>query len=384
MVVMYIFYLFMYCLFSTGFTIFLVPYNGLLPDMVEDYNMRSKFSSARMIWSTLGSATCGLVPAILITNNLNTASYSVCAYIFGFLFLVASMGTFIGTWERQREPVQTTLKESIPQSVSVFRNRSFRLFLGLHIFGQCAMDFVSGMAVYYIDDVLNGYVHGYLTYAMGTLLATQLIGMLVWGPIMTKTSKKAAILSGAPIRLMGTLGLLFVSYEGVPIGSTLIMFGLIGFGNAATLTGIYAIMADMADVDELITSVHRPGPVSGMATFVRKTSAGISAAMMGLLLSVVGYDEVVANAGGRQTAFTQQGISMIFILVPALLITCLIVTAVIFPITADEFAIIKKEVARRKGEDDSRATEEEIRVCEKVTGFSFEDLWKAENMTGRS
>ena len=32
----YIFYILMYMLFSTGFTIVMVPYNGLLPDMVED------------------------------------------------------------------------------------------------------------------------------------------------------------------------------------------------------------------------------------------------------------------------------------------------------------------------------------------------------------
>jgi oligogalacturonide transporter len=35
----YIFYVLMYMLFSTGFTIVMVPYNGLLPDMVDDYTV---------------------------------------------------------------------------------------------------------------------------------------------------------------------------------------------------------------------------------------------------------------------------------------------------------------------------------------------------------
>ncbi len=384
MVAMYIFYLFMYCLFSTGFTILMVPYNGLLPDMIEDYSMRSKFSNVRMIWSTLGSAVCGLVPTFLITDNLDTGSYLLCAFIFGFLFLVTSMVTFAGTWEKQKEPVQSSLKDSFPQAISVFRNRSFQLFLGLYLFGQCGMDFVSGMAVYYVDDVLNGYGNGYFTYLMATLLVSQLVGMLIWGPVMSKTSKKTTILAGAPIRLLGTLGLLFFSYEGAKIAPILAMTALIGLGNAATLTSIFAIMADMADVDELITSIHRPGTVSGMATFVRKVSSGMSAAMIGFLLSAVGYDEVIANAGGRQAAGTQEGIAMIYIVVPAFLITCLIVTAVLFPITGREFAIIKKEVARRKGEDDSKPTEEEIRVCEKVTGFAFDELWNRENAGAKS
>ena len=46
----YVFYMVMYCLFNTGFTVLSVPYNGLLPDMMDDYAMRAKFSNMRMIF----------------------------------------------------------------------------------------------------------------------------------------------------------------------------------------------------------------------------------------------------------------------------------------------------------------------------------------------
>ncbi len=379
MTMLYIFYLFMYCLFSTGFTILMVPYNGLLPDMIDDYAMRSRFSSVRMIWSTLGSMVCGLVPTFIITNNLDTGSYMKCAIIFGILFFVTTLVTFLGTWEKQKEPVITNLSESFPQALSVFQSHSFRLFIGLYLFGQCGMDFVSGMAVYYVDDVLNGYGNGYFTYLMAVLLISQLTGMLVFAPVMSRTSKKFTILVGAPIRLIGTLGLLAFSYEGANIVPILILTALIGFGNAATLSSIFAIMADMAEVDELITSIHRPGIVSGMATFARKISAGLSAAIIGFLLSAVGYDEVLANQGARQSLSTQHGISLIYIIVPAILITGLIIVGVLFPLTGKEFAIVQKEIARRKGEDSSKITPEEIRVCEKVTGMNYDKLWNKEN-----
>lgn len=384
-VAMYIFYLAMYCLFSTGFTIISVPYNGLLPDMMDDYTTRSKFSSIRMIWSTLGSMVCGLVPTFIIRDTLDKESYLICALIFGALFLITSMVTFAGTWEKTKEPVRTSLKESFPQAVSVFRSRSFKLFIGLYLFGQCGMDFVSGMAVYYVNDVLNGYENGYFTYLMAVLLISQLVGMLVFGVIISKTSKRFAILVGAPIRLVGTLGLIFFSREGASIIPVLILAGLIGLGNAGTLTAIFAIMSDMADVDELITSIRRPGIVSGMATFARKVSSGMSAFLIGVLLSAVGYDEVIANTGGRQSASTQTGIVMIFILAPAILITLLFVTGIIFPISTKEFKIVQCEVARRRGEDNSVTTEEEKAVCEKVTGFKFDKLWNPDNAKpGRS
>ncbi len=376
---LYIFYLCMYCLFSTGFTIISVPYNGLLPDMIDDYTIRAKFSNVRMIWSTLGSMVCGMVPTFIIKDNLNTASYLYCALLFGVLFFLSSMVTFFGTWEHQKAPVKTSLLESFPQAASVFKSHSFRLFICIYLFGQCGMDIVSGMAVYYVDDVLNGYENGYFIYLMAVILISQLLGMLIWGPVMAKTSKRTTILIGAPIRLIGTLGLLFISKEGAAIVPILCLTALIGLGNAATLTSIFSIMADMAEVDELITSVRRPGIVSGMATFARKISSGLSAATIGFLLSAVGYDEVLANSGMRQSLSTQHGIVYIYVFVPVVLMILLIISGFFFPLTGKEFRVVQAEIARRRGEDSSKATAEDIKICEKVTGLPYDKLWNTDN-----
>ena len=138
-------------------------------------------------------------------------------------------------------------------------------------------------------------------------------------------------------------------------------------------------MADMADVDELITSVRRPGIVSSMATFIRKVSSGLSASAIGFLLAAVGYDEVLAKSGMRQAAFTQRGIALIFVLAPAILTVLLILVDVIFPMTGKEFSLVQKEIARRKGEDKTLATQEEKEILKKVTGFEYVDLWSEGN-----
>ena len=377
--VKYVFYFLMYCLFNTGFTILMVPYNGLLPDMMDDYAMRAKFSNMRMVWSTIGAMVCGIVPSFMIRDNLDTASYLRCAILFGVLFFITSMTVFLGTWEKQKEPVKASLKESFPQAASVFKSKSFKIFLGLYLFGQCGMDFISGMAIYYIDDVLNEYAGGNLTYLLGSLMVSQLIGMVVFGPVMARTSKKMTILIGAPIRFIGIAGMLFFSYEHAPILPILILAAIVGFGNAACLTAIFAIMADMADVDELITSIRRPGTVSGMATFIRKISSGVSAASISFLLAAVGYDEVIANAGGRQSAFTQHSIGLIFVIAPALLTALLLLCDIFFPMTQKEFNVIQKEIARRKGEDASDTTAEEQKICENVTGLPYAQLWNPVN-----
>lgn len=375
----YLFYVAMYMLFSTGFTIVMVPYNALLPDMIDDYMVRAKFSGVRTICSTFGAILAGLIPTIMITENTNPVLYRNVAAIFAVIFLIVILITFAGTWEKEKPVVKISFKESFTQSFTVYKNRSFKIFIAIFLCGQGAADFVTGLAVYYVDDVLNAYGGGNFTKLMAVILLAQFVGTIIFSMLMNKTSKKFPILVGFPIRIVATVAMLFFSYEGANFLIILLLSFVIGIGMAGSSVTIYAILADMADVDELITSINRPGTCSGMATFVRKIATGFSSAIIGLLLSAVGYSEVLANEGARQSAATQTGIAYIYVFAPVVLMVATIIFTKMFPMNHEEFEIIKKEIARRKGEDSSVATPEEIAVCEKVTGFSYDKLWNKDN-----
>lgn len=287
----YIFYMVMYMLFSTGFTIVMVPYNALLPDMIDDYTLRGSYTGVRMAFSAFGNILAGLLSTLIITDNTDSGRYMLVALIFGAIFCIAILITFFGTWEKQKPVIKISLRESFTQSFTVYKSRCFKMFILIFIFGQAATDFVTGLAVYYIDDVLNAYGGGRFTYLMGVILISQFIGMLIFNPVMAKTDKKMPILIGFPVRIAATLAMLFFSHEGANFTVILALTFIVGLGMAGSSVTIYAILADMADVDELITSINRPGTCSGMATFIRKICAGLSISVIGILLAMVGYDE---------------------------------------------------------------------------------------------
>ncbi|WP_029320503.1 MFS transporter [Butyrivibrio sp. AE3004] len=375
----YIFYAAMYILFSTGFTIVMVPYNGLLPDMVDDYSKRGSFSGIRMVFSSLGAIMAGLVPTIIITDNTNAGLYFTVAMIFSAVFLVVILLTFFGTWEKRKEPVRVPLRKSFVQSFTVYKSFSFKLFICIFLAGQGAADFVTGLAVYYVDDVLNAYSGGRFTIMMGVLLLSQFSGTIIFSIIAPRTSKKFPILLGFPVRILATVALLFFSYEGAPFVMILVCSFIIGLGMAGASVSIYAILSDMADVDELITSISRPATVSGMATFIRKIATGLSSTVIGICLALIGYDETIAAQKMRQSAAVQSGIAQLYIWLPVALMLLTIVFAKLFPMNKAEYDVIKKEIKRRRGEDNSEITSEEIAVCEKVTGFKYDKLWNKEN-----
>lgn len=71
--------------------------------------------------------------------------------------------------------------------------------------------------------------------------------------------------------------------------------------------------------------------------------------------------------------------SHIYVFVPVVLMILTLIETMIFPVGNKEFDVIKREIARRKGESQSKATPEEIAICEKVTGFSYDRLWNKDN-----
>ena len=57
----------------------------------------------------------------------------------------------------------------------------------------------------------------------------------------------------------------------------------------------------------------------------------------------------------------------------------LIVTNMAFPITGREFAMVQKDIARRKGTESSKASNDEKAALQRVTGFAYDSLWSQAN-----
>jgi oligogalacturonide transporter len=372
---LYFFYLLMYILFSTGFTIVMVPYNALLPDMVADYTQRSAFTMYRMIFSALAAILAGLVPNMIV-NNVGASQaqgFLIMGIIFGLIFFLAILFTFIKTWETIQPVVKTPFKESFRESFSVFRNRSFRLYLGVFLFGQGSADFITTLIIYFLAVVLRQPEQ--YTFIMAGVLVSQLLAMFLYQLVLKKTSKKFPIYLGFPIRMIATFSMIFFAYEQAPILPIFIASFISGLGTAASSVTSYAILTDLTDVDYLITTKRRPGIYSGMATFNRKIANGLAIWLIGIMLAFFQYDATATIP----SSVTVEGIKFMFIALPLIFMVATLYFTYKFPITQSTYECIQKDIRRRLGELDEKATDEEVKICEMVTGVSYAQLWKAEN-----
>ena len=202
--------------------------------------------------------------------------------IFGLCWLF----TFLGTKEKEiLPPVENiTLKDWL----SVFKLKAYRNFLGIFLFFQVTVDLVLALFIFYIDIVVLQYKN--YTLVMGVLLVSQLIFMVVNGEIAKRKGKAFPLFIGLPLWIVISLMFIFID-SATPVIVICLFAALIGYGAAAGNLATWSMLSDIYDIDECVTAKRREGLYSGMTTFLRKFTSGISVFILGIGLKAIGFDQ---------------------------------------------------------------------------------------------
>ncbi|WP_310883549.1 MFS transporter [Priestia megaterium] len=132
------------------------------------------------------------------------------------------------------------------------------------------------------------------------------------------------------------------------------------------------VLPFVSDVDEMITTKRREGVYAGLMSFIRKSSQALAIFLVGVALKNIGY---VPNA--EQSAFTLAGLQKLFMVVPAILILMGIIATIWFKISPKNHKILLAEIdKRKKGGRATAVTPEAKAVCESLTGYKYEQLWR--------
>lgn len=379
-----------YMFFGTAFTIVMVPYNAILSDMTSDYNERTSYTTIRMLMSGAASLVCAVVPGIIIKSvggSVNgpdqksgyLAMASVLAAVFGACWLL----TFWGT--RERKDLPKPEKVTLRQWLSVFKNKPYRNFLGIFLSFQVAVDLVLAVFIFYIDLVVLKYKSYELI--VGALLVFQMIFMIPQGSIAKKKGKAFPLYIGIPIWILTTLLFVFIDST-TPVYIILIFAVLIAVGASAGNLATWSMLADIYDLDEMVSGTRREGIFSGLTTFLRKAASGVAIFMLGIGLSALGFDQneynkmktISATFNPSEYAKTGVvvGIKWTFIAIPVILLTVCLLFALKNKINKKRFdAVIKGLGSIRETGGFTTLNEDEITDIETATGVGRAAILRA-------
>lgn len=385
-----IYHTFAYMFFGTAFTIVMIPYNAILADITSDYNERTSFTTVRMLFSGGASLIAAIIPGMLIKIFGGTVNgpeqktgYLLMAVIFAFVYAICWVITFKGTKEREDLPAPD--KIGLSDWLSVFKNKAYTKFLGIFLSFQIGVDLVLALFIFYIDIVVLQYKNYELI--IGLVLIFQVVFMGVAGALATRRGKAFPLLIGLPLWIIAMLCFIPLNME-TPVYVFCILAVLIGAGAASGNLATWAMLADMFDVDEIITGKRREGIYSGITTFLRKLASGVAVLVLGFGLRAIGFDRdqynlIKATAEAFDPSSYAQagvvvGIKWMFILIPIILLSFSLIFALKNRIDKKHFDAILHGIDLFKTEGNlNKLPSEELNDILYATEQNADSLWGA-------
>ena len=394
------YFILVYMLYKTAYTVIGVPHTAMLPELAPEYNLRTQYNSVGYLFNSAGMVPAfGIVVVILAlfgsNDNITSESKSPFLVIGIVLAIFFSVAVFL-TYYKTREPSSLNDKHEkldvayiIREYVLVFKNKSFRQYFFMSLAYQFATGFYANSKVYYIKYLANQYSKYALFNAVAGVAEAGAFP-LNYALTMKHGKKKCGnivtplMVAGLAIGLIMQPGGSFLWTALMMVSMLLYPFGMSGLGFVST-----NIFPDLTDVDELITGRRREGVISTFSTLIKKSISGVMAAMVGFTLQGFGLvtGDAVSNyekTTGNLFAQTDSAVWGVRICVAVIPIVAAIVALILlknFKMTKDDHTMIRAAVATKKKYGSVTLTEEQKKRCELISGQKLENTWLGQDNT---
>ncbi|OLF71029.1 hypothetical protein AWH62_13260 [Maricaulis sp. W15] len=280
--------------FRTAFTCASMPYNALPARLTPNGHERSALSATRVVFAGLG----GLMVAVTIPAIAAASGHAIAALAIGLvaglvLLLCARLMRIAPPLPPTSGP--STLTADLRGLGSATRqNRPFQALLVLMLLGTLGYGMFTQSLLYLANHVLQQ--PDLVPLILATPVLTMIVAAPAWMMLAARTSKRLTMMCGLGLAALGyaALGLAPTT----PPGAALIAIAVIGTGSAAVPVMFWSMLPDVIDHGHARSGTRVEARAFGLATFVQKVTAGLTALFVGGLLALSGYapDAVTGEA----------------------------------------------------------------------------------------
>jgi len=326
-------------------TIVVVPYESLGPELTFNYNDRNSLFSFRDGFLIAGTLAAAASPAIIKGISGTSSSPENERYVFFILSLIyAPLIILSCLWcvavLKENNILQKREHLSIAKGLRyTFKNRPFLILLAAYTISAIGNNLPATLILFYVQYVLQSPL------ADQFLLLYFITGILflpLWIKAAERFGKKNAWLSAMAINTGAFIGVFFLGAGDTVMYGILVFLSGTGFG--ATLALPSSMQADVIDYDELMTGERREGQYVGIWSFAKKAAAAFGVGIGLAILGMSGYEPNI-----RQSESVTFTLRVLYALVPCLCNAAGFIIALNYPITGAEFDRIRKSIQERKG-----------------------------------
>ena len=391
-----VYFVLIYMLYKTAYTIIGVPHTAMLPELAPEYDLRTQYNSMGYLFNSAGMVpSFGIVVLILALfgsgDNLTSESKMPFLIIGIVLSLFYSIAVFL-TYKTTREPSSLDnklepfdLKYFFKEYYLVFKNKSFRQYFFMSLAYQFSTGFYSSSKVYYIKYLANQYSKYALFNAVAGVAEASAFPFNY--ALTMKFGKKRCGDIVTPLMVAGLAIGLFMQggSKASPLMVVLMLlsmilypFGMSGLGFVST-----NVFPDLTDVDELITGRRREGVISTFSTLIKKSVSGVMAFFVSFILQSFGLvtgDTVSEFEKVNGTLYVQSssavlGVRICVAVIPIIASLVALILLKKFKMTKADHTMIRAAVATKHKYGSVTLTDEERERIELVSGQKIENTW---------
>jgi GPH family glycoside/pentoside/hexuronide:cation symporter len=342
------YYALAYVLFEAAATFVYMPYYALTPELTSSYDERTSLTTYRMFFSILGSLVAFTVPLLIIGafQPQNAPRVWLMGAIFAAVSAIPLLLVFFGTRERQEyaQLQQPGLRESLK---AAFHNRPFVFGAGIFLLTWVSIDILEVMLLYFLKYVVRRESESDLI--MAVIFVTAILVLPFWEWVSRRWNKRYAYAAGIAFWAVVQIGLIFLS----PATALPLIFGmcaLAGIGVSAAHVLPWSIIPDAIEWDEWQTGERHEGMFYSLITLTQKVASSITIPLVLLMLQFTGYIPTAAS----QPVTALLGIRLAIGPIPAVLLSCGILFALLYPLSRESHRRIVADLEVRRKSQETR------------------------------
>lgn len=283
-------------LYSTGYSLFNVPYLAMPAEMTDSYDQRLRLISFRTAFIGIGQLFSLAVTAGLIQmGGGGAAGYRLMGIVMASIALVTMLVAFLGTKSARTIPREAgSHKLRMADIKSLTGNTPLMLLMGAKATQYISFGIMQPANLLFLLNVAKTGYTGMVHMAVAQNL-TVFAAQPIWLRLGRRYGKRNCYLAAILIMIPVSLSWYWVG-PGVPMWEIWLRAAGFGFASGGALLMSTSMLPDTSEYDRRRTGQRREGLISSLYAVNEKIGFALGALALGWGLSLGGY---VATVGGE-------------------------------------------------------------------------------------